>query len=126
MKKKNRSHRYNINRPRSRHRHKCSKYKTCLSMIMIICVKQNLSNIWSSIHKKVKQHLMLSWKKHVISKIFLSVIATIIHFFINQKFCNHHFLCSQNNDTINLSSIYCLIYVGAKKVFHKIMQHKEI
>ena len=28
MKKKNRSHRYDINRPRSRHGHKYSKYKS--------------------------------------------------------------------------------------------------
>ena len=45
-----------INRPRSRYGHKYSKYKTCLCMIMIICIKQNLSNIWSSIHEKIKQH----------------------------------------------------------------------
>ena len=25
-------------------------------MMMLLCVKQNLSNIWSSIHEKVKQH----------------------------------------------------------------------
>ena len=25
-------------------------------MIMLICIKQHLSNIWSSIHEKVKQH----------------------------------------------------------------------
>ena len=31
MKKKKISHRYNINRPRSRHGHKYSKYKTCLN-----------------------------------------------------------------------------------------------
>ena len=45
MKKKNRSHRYDIKKPRSRHGHKYSKYKTCLGMIMIICIKQHLSNI---------------------------------------------------------------------------------
>ena len=45
MKKKNRSHRYDINKPRPRHGHKYSKYKTCLSMITIICIKQHLSNM---------------------------------------------------------------------------------
>ena len=25
-------------------------------MMMIICIKQPLSNIWSSVHEKVKQH----------------------------------------------------------------------
>ena len=42
IKIKNRSHRYNINRlsrPRSKHEHKCSKYKSCLSMMMLICIK---------------------------------------------------------------------------------------
>ena len=33
-----------------------SKYKKCLSMMMLICIKQHLSNISSSIHEKVKQH----------------------------------------------------------------------
>ena len=56
MEMQNRSHRYNINRPMSRHGHKYSKYKKCLSMMMLLCIKQHLSNIWSSIHEKVKQH----------------------------------------------------------------------
>ena len=47
-----RSYRYNINKPRCRHGHKYSKYKKCLGMIMFICIKQHLSNIWSSIHVK--------------------------------------------------------------------------
>ena len=51
-----RSHRYGINRPRSRHGHKSSVYKKCLSMMMLLCIKQYLSNTWSSIHEKVKQH----------------------------------------------------------------------
>ena len=56
IKKKNRSLRYDINRPKSRNGHKYTKYKTYLSMIMIIRIKQHLSNIWSSVHEKVKQH----------------------------------------------------------------------
>ena len=47
MKNKARSH---------RHVHKYSKYKKCLSMIILICLKQHLSNIWNSIQEKVKQH----------------------------------------------------------------------
>ena len=35
MKMKNRSHRYGINRTRSRHGNKYSKYKKCLSMMML-------------------------------------------------------------------------------------------
>ena len=48
--------RYDMNRPSPRHGHKYTKYKMCLSIMMVICIKQHLSNIWSSIHKKVKQH----------------------------------------------------------------------
>ena len=40
MKKKNRLHRNNINIPRSRHKY--SKYKTCLSMKMHVCIKHYL------------------------------------------------------------------------------------
>ena len=57
-----------------RHGHKYTKYKICLSKIMVTCIKQHLSNIWSSIHEKVKQHW--GWveksvaykKKHVMDK----------------------------------------------------------
>ena len=53
---KNRSHKFNISRPRSRHGHKYSECKKCLSMMMLICIKQHLSNIWSSAHEKIKEH----------------------------------------------------------------------
>ena len=56
MKTNNISHRYDINRPRLGHGHKYSKYKKCLSMMMLICIKQHLSNIWGSVYEKVKQH----------------------------------------------------------------------
>ena len=56
LKIKSRSQKYDINRPRSRHGHNYIKYKICLSIMMIICIKQHLSNIWSSIHEKVKQY----------------------------------------------------------------------
>ena len=35
--------------------HRSSKYRNCLSMMMLICIKQHLSNICSSIHEKVNQ-----------------------------------------------------------------------
>ena len=53
---KNRLHRYDINRPRPKHGHKCAKYKMYRGIMMVICIKQHLSNIWSSIYEKVKQH----------------------------------------------------------------------
>ena len=37
--------RYNINRLRPRHGHKYTKYNMCLDMIMVICIKEPLSNI---------------------------------------------------------------------------------
>ena len=45
LKMKNRSSRYNINRPRLRHGIKYTKYKICLDIMMIICIKQHLSSI---------------------------------------------------------------------------------
>ena len=51
----NTSHRQDINRPRSRHGHKYGKCKKCLTMMMLACIKQHLSNTWSSIYEKVKQ-----------------------------------------------------------------------
>ena len=64
LKVKNRSHRYDRNRPRSRHGHKYDKCKKCLSMMMVICIKLYLSNIWGSVLEKVKQHWGWAEKKH--------------------------------------------------------------
>ena len=50
------SHKYGINRSRPRHGHKYTKYEMCFSTMMDICIKQHLTNIWSSIYEKVKQH----------------------------------------------------------------------
>ena len=45
LKIKNRSHRYDTNRPRPRHGHKYTKYEMCSSIMMVVCIKQYLSNI---------------------------------------------------------------------------------
>ena len=42
---KNGSYRYDINKPRHRHGHKYTKYEMCLCIVMVICIKQHLSNI---------------------------------------------------------------------------------
>ena len=47
MKMKNRSHRYDVNRPNARHDQKYSNYKKCLNMMMLACIKQHLSNTLS-------------------------------------------------------------------------------
>ena len=49
----NRSHRYDINRPRSRHGHRYSKYKKCLSKMMLICIEQYLSKFEPQFMKKL-------------------------------------------------------------------------
>ena len=28
----------------------------CLNILIDLCIKQHLTNIWSSVHEKVKQH----------------------------------------------------------------------
>ena len=40
---KNKSQRYEINRPKSRHGRKYSKYKKCLGMMTLLCIKHHLS-----------------------------------------------------------------------------------
>ena len=46
----------NKQKKKSTNGHKFSKYKKCLSMTMLTCIKQHLLNISGSIHEKVKQH----------------------------------------------------------------------
>ena len=53
---KSRIYIYNINWSRPWHGHKHTKCKMCLSIMMVIRIKQHLSNIWSSMHEEVKQH----------------------------------------------------------------------
>ena len=45
MKLKSRSHRYDINRLRSSHEHKYTKYKKCLRLMMLTYIKKHLNNI---------------------------------------------------------------------------------
>ena len=65
MKMRNRSHRYDANKYRPRHG---PNYKKCLSMMVLICIKQHLSNNWSSIHEKVKQQRGRVKKKALLIK----------------------------------------------------------
>ena len=68
MKMKNISHGYDINRPRCRCGYKYSKYKKCLSMMMLMGIKKHLGNVWSSIHEKVKQDWSWVEKKALLIK----------------------------------------------------------
>ena len=56
VKIKKRSYRYDIIRPRSRYGHRYSKYKKSLNMMVLISIKRELQNTWSSIYYEVKQH----------------------------------------------------------------------
>ena len=49
----NRSYRCNINNTRPRHGYEYTKYKMCLSMVMVMCKKQHLSDIRSLIYEKI-------------------------------------------------------------------------
>ena len=53
LKMKNRSQRYNINRRRPSHGHKYTKYKVCLSIMTVICIKQHLATFAAQFMKKL-------------------------------------------------------------------------
>ena len=81
LKMKNRWHRYDINKPRPRHEHKYVKYKMYLSIMMALCIKQHLSNIWSSICEKVEQHWGWVEKKWLLIKkdcISVGTVANVV------------------------------------------------
>ena len=67
-----------INRPRSRHGRKYSKYKKCFIKMMLICIKQHLSNTWRSIHKKIKQHWV--WVEKGVAYVKKACNRTYTHF----------------------------------------------
>ena len=64
-----------MNRPRPRYRHKYTKYKICLSIMMVLYVKQHLSNIWGSIHEIVKRHWAWVEKSVVYKKTFFYYVC---------------------------------------------------
>ena len=51
-------HKYDTNRPRSKHGHEHTKRKMCLNIMMVISIKQHQRNILSSIYEKVKVAFM--------------------------------------------------------------------
>ena len=51
MKMKNRFHRYDINRPRSRNEHKYDKYKKYVTMMMLI----GITNYWCHQYKHFRK-----------------------------------------------------------------------
>ena len=53
LKMKNRSHRYDINRPRPRHGQRYTKYKMYLSIMMVICIKQHQATFEAQFMKRL-------------------------------------------------------------------------
>ena len=45
LKVKSRSQRYDINKPRPTNGHKYTKHKMCLSIMIVICIKQQVSSV---------------------------------------------------------------------------------
>ena len=89
LKKTNRSHRYDINRPGPRHGHKYAKYKMYLSIMMAIYNKLHLSNIWSLIYKKVEQKWDLVEKECCLHACKLFVILHLASCDNYMLFCMH-------------------------------------
>ena len=57
VKKKSRSHKYDINRSTFRNGLTYAiKHKMCLSIMMLISIKQHVTNTCDSIYEKVKEH----------------------------------------------------------------------
>ena len=86
------SRNYGINRPRYRHRHKYSKYMKRLSMIMLICIKQHLSNNWSSVYENVNQYWAWVEKLVLIKKACsqVTMLSIVGHAYM---FDNHYMTC---------------------------------
>ena len=61
LKMKNGSHKYSINRNRSRHGHKCNKHKTYLSTMMAVCDKPD-KKAWVG-QNALSQWFFASWYK---------------------------------------------------------------
>ena len=89
IKMKNIPQRYDINRPRSRHGHKYSKYKNCLSIMMLRCIKQQLNNIWGSIYEKILSNTEathtcwicadICWRCATVTCKSLAAFRTVVH-----------------------------------------------
>ena len=103
----NRSHRCNINNTRPRHGYEYTKYKMYLSMVMVMCKKQHLSDIRSLIYEKINNteaelkervaykitcvsvYMMSTLHSCILRNLFSSIIIedikAVFFFFLNEK-----------------------------------------
>ena len=84
LKIKHRSLRYDINRPKPRHGSKYTKYKMCLSIMMVICIKQHLSNMKNLSNTEAELEKSVAYKKNVYFR-FFSIFTLIFHFYTPGK-----------------------------------------
>ena len=97
LKIRNRSHGYDINRDRHRHECKYTKYKKCLSMMVLTYIKQHSSHIGSSIHERVKQQLDRAEKNFAYEKkLYFSIIFKTFQLLTFRSFHRKYFLMPQN------------------------------
>ena len=75
-KMKNRSHRCDINRPRSRHGHKYSKYKMWLSIMIAICIKQKFLQLFCPFFSKCL-HIHFNPSKNVSPIVLLNGLVMV-------------------------------------------------
>ena len=80
MKMKNRSYRYDINRPSLDMDTNKVNIKS-ISLWRCLHVKQHLSDIWSSIHEQIKQHWDWAQRKHCLYIFWKRVLSRPHHFF---------------------------------------------
>ena len=82
---------------------------------MFICIKQHLSNIWSSIHEKVMQHLGWVEKKRCLYKKSVQHRISFPFYVVHHE--NKH-SCNKTNEMMNIVFIikkksffyYCFYY----------------
>ena len=55
----------------------------CLSIMTAICTKQHLSNFWSSIHEKVKQHW--GWAEKSVAYKKACISSTVVIFLVTDS-----------------------------------------
>ena len=68
LKMKTRSHRYDLNRPKLRQRHKYSKYEKCVSMIMLYVLNNTSATFETQFMKKLSNTKTELKKKNVAYK----------------------------------------------------------